>query len=68
MIYRAKELQQVTGLSRSTIWRLEKEGNFPHRLKISAGCVGWKKSEIDEWINGRQLVGGEGRLKGGCHE
>ena len=68
MIYRAKELQQVTGLSRSTIWRMEREGSFPQRLKISTGCVGWRKSEIDEWVKGRQQVAVQENTKGGHHD
>ena len=34
-IVRSKELQNLTGLSRTTIWRLERKGDFPHR----APCV-----------------------------
>jgi len=49
-IIRSKELQAVTGLSRVTIWRREREGNFPRRVKLSAGAVGHRLSEVKEWL------------------
>lgn len=49
-IIRAKELQQLTGLSRVTIWRREREGNFPKRVKLSVGAVGYRLSEVKEWL------------------
>ena len=33
-ILRAYEVQQIVGLSRSTIWRLERKGKFPVRLPL----------------------------------
>ena len=51
-------VQQRTGLSRTTRWRLEKKGKFPKRRQISPGRVGWRSSEILEWINSRELADG----------
>ena len=39
-----------TGLSRSTIWRLERVGKFPKHRRISPNAVGWIEHEIDDWI------------------
>lgn len=39
-----------TGLSRSTIWRLEKAGKFPRRRRVSASVVAWLESEVTAWI------------------
>ena len=33
-------VRQLTGLSRSTVWRLEKNGQFPARRKLSANIIG----------------------------
>jgi len=52
-ILRANEVHELTGLSRTTIWRLERKGGFPARLPLSAGSVGWRKSEVDAWIKSR---------------
>jgi prophage regulatory protein len=49
-IIRERECEQKTGTSRSTRWRLEREGGFPKRGRISPGCVGWLESEINDWI------------------
>ena len=47
---REPEILKITGLSRATIVRLEKEGRFPLRRKISRQCVGWLSSEVDQWM------------------
>lgn len=49
-IIRSKEVQALTGLSRTTIWRLEREGKFPARVPLSTSNVGWRLSDIQEWI------------------
>lgn len=48
---RKKEVIEVTGLSNSTIWRLEKDGFFPKRKKISNHAIGWLAHEVYQWIN-----------------
>ena len=37
-------------LSRGTIAKLEKLGQFPKRIKLGS-CARWKTSDIDEWLN-----------------
>ena len=41
-IIRAKEVQDLTGLSRTTRWRFENKGEFPRRVSLGAISVGWK--------------------------
>jgi prophage regulatory protein len=43
-----------TGLSRSTIWRLERRGDFPKHRRISLNAVGWLEAEVDEWVLSRE--------------
>jgi len=52
-IIRAQELQELTGLSRTTIWRMERKGEFPSRVPLSGSSVGWRHSEIMEWMKQR---------------
>lgn len=52
-IIREPECHRVTGLSRSTRWRLERAGLFPRRRRISPGCTGWLRSEILGWVASR---------------
>jgi prophage regulatory protein len=46
---RKPETSQRTGLSPSTLWRLERAGKFPKRRKLSSNAVGHLESEVAEW-------------------
>lgn len=39
--------------SRMHIWRLEKSGAFPRRLKLGRRRIAWRLSEISTWIDTR---------------
>ena len=47
---REPECREITGLSRSTRWRLERAGKFPRRRQISEGATGWLMSELAAWL------------------
>jgi prophage regulatory protein len=49
-LLRFGEVRQRTGLSRSTIWRMERSGTFPKRIKVSFNVVAWREDEVEEWI------------------
>jgi len=54
---RAKGLCKILGVSRSTLWRMEKNGILPKKISITgARAVGWRSSEIDEFIRSRKAV------------
>ena len=55
-ILRCAEVCKRTGLSRVTIWRLERTGIFPLRRKLSANAVGWIEAEVEAWIASRDPV------------
>ncbi len=55
-ILRTKAVCGRTGLSRTTIWRLERSGIFPQRIRLGPNSVGWREAEIREWIESRPLV------------
>ena len=44
-------------LSDTTIWRLERAGNFPRSIRISPGAVAWRESDIEAWIEKRAEAG-----------
>ena len=48
-----KEVVAMTALSRTTVWRLEQRQGFPARVSLCAGRVGWRLSEVSEWIRCR---------------
>lgn len=47
-----------TGLSRSTIERMEKEGTFPRRVTLSDSRKGWHSHDIYMWMQSRCIVEG----------
>ena len=53
-LLRFKEVREMVGLSRSTIWRMEREGLFPPRKKISRNATAWLEEEIRDWIATRK--------------
>lgn len=40
-------------LGRCQIWRLERDGKFPRRVRVSDARVAWVESEIDAYIAAR---------------
>lgn len=50
-IIRAKEVQTLTGLSRTTLWRLEQNDDYPKRVNLRGQRVGWKLSNVQDWID-----------------
>ena len=55
-LIRRKQVIEMTGLSYSSIYRAEKAGRFPKRVRIGMNSVAWKLSEIQAWIRDRENV------------
>jgi len=53
LILRTAEVARLTGLSRTTLWRLERSGEFPSRVRLGQNSVGWREDEIARWIEAR---------------
>ena len=62
-ILNVKDVTSRTKLSRVTIWRLENEGKFPPRIKISSKRIGWLEDEVTKWIKKRPRVVSESEVK-----
>ncbi len=43
-------LAEMVGLSRTTIYRLEQQGQFPRRVKLGSNSVAWRMSEVVNWM------------------
>lgn len=46
---------QITGLSRSTIYKLMLEGDFPPARKLTRRSVAWIAADIVQWIESRRV-------------
>lgn len=44
----------LTGLSRSTIYRLMQEDTFPKGVKPTPRTIAWRSHDIAAWIESRQ--------------
>jgi len=49
-LLRFPDVRARTGLSRSTIWRLERSGAFPSHRRISTNAVAWLEQDVTDWI------------------
>jgi len=47
---------RMTGLRRSTIYRMQASGQFPRRVRIGARAVGWIEREVQEWLATRAVA------------
>ena len=56
-ILRLPEVTTLTGLSKTTLWRRVRAGEFPPALRLGgpgSRAVGWRRSEVEEWLRERQ--------------
>jgi prophage regulatory protein len=53
---RIRQVMQLTGLSRMTIYRLELAGRFPRRRRLSENSVAWLDSDIEAWADSRPIA------------
>lgn len=52
-LVREDERRKMTGLSRSTVWRLEREGTFPKRKQTGKNSCAWLMSDLLLWMHER---------------
>jgi len=52
-VLRPKDAAAKCGLSRMHLYRLERAGSFPKRLRLGPNSVGWLEEELDAWIRER---------------
>lgn len=52
-IIRLPAVLQLTGLSRSTLYELDKAGAFPGKVRLSSRSVGWVEEEVRSFIRDR---------------
>ncbi|WP_300493169.1 AlpA family transcriptional regulator [uncultured Methylophaga sp.] len=52
-ILKLPDVIKITGLARSTVYKLINENRFPKQIKLTSFSSGWLQSEISQWIDER---------------
>lgn len=50
---RLPEVVQVTGYRRASIYKKMAAGEFPAPYALGPRAVGWKSTDVDQWIHSR---------------
>jgi len=53
---RLGDVMRVTGLGRSTVYRLIANQNFPPPCRLGVRAVGWRSSDISQWSAARPVA------------
>jgi prophage regulatory protein len=51
---RRTELRQIVPLADSTIYEMERRGEFPRRFFLTPRCVVWDLTEVMAWLDSRR--------------
>lgn len=51
---RRHELRLIVPLAETTIYEMERRGEFPRRFRLTARCVVWDLEEVEGWIEVRK--------------
>ena len=52
-LLRLRTVMEVTGLARSTIYRLVAEHRFPAPVKLAERAVAWRHDDVRTWVSRR---------------
>lgn len=55
-LLRLRQVIEITGLGRDTIYRYIRLGQFPRQRRIGERASAWREDEIKEWIDSRPVV------------
>lgn len=60
---RRTELRRMVPLADTTIYDMEKRGEFPRRFNLTARCVVWDLTEVEAWLDARRQASDSAQLK-----
>jgi prophage regulatory protein len=49
-------VMRLTGLGRSTIYRMMAEDSFPQPVRLKRRLIAWRRADLDQWSDGRPKV------------
>ena len=50
-ILRPKAVCDRLSISRTTLWRKQKDGTFPAPVRLGKNSIGWRESAIQDWLD-----------------
>ena len=48
---RLPQVKEITCLSKSSIYRLIEDGDFPKQVALGARSVVWVRSQVEDWMH-----------------
>ena len=52
-LMRLPDILEMTGLARSTVYRMVAEHKFPAPVKLATRAVGWRRDDVLHWFDER---------------
>ena len=65
---RRHELRQIVPLAETTIYEMERRGEFPRRFNLTPRCVVWDLAEVEAWVEERKLAPRGHTIKPDVHQ
>ena len=53
-IFGRRQLEKQLGLTRSSIYKMMEDGEFPRPIKLGRRAVGWRADEVANWLDKMQ--------------
>ena len=47
---------RMTGLGRSTIYRLVAQDKFPSPVRLANRAIAWRRTDLERWTEGRPTI------------
>ena len=58
---RVDAVENMVGLRRNAIWKAEKRGDFPRRIRLpGSNRILWSRREVQDWLDAAAAARGEG--------
>jgi len=54
-LLRTSEVLRLTGISRTSLWKMRRDGQFPaaRRLRPGGRVIGFREDEVRDWLQSR---------------
>lgn len=56
LFLRIGAVMRITGLGRSTIYRLMADEEFPPPVRLTKRVIAWRRSDLERWSDARPTV------------